>query len=259
LGNLLAVIMLNCPLLVIIINNKFAAMFHFKQFSVDQTGCAMKINTDGVLLGALAMADDPKSVLDIGTGTGVIALMLAQRFANAQIDAVELDESAARTAGKNFKGSPFAERLDVYASGFKEFFEAYPGNKYDLIVSNPPFYINSLLSPGAKKNQAKHAEEGFFEELIQAVTGHLTSNGVCWLVLPTDTAELVKGLVTKAGLYTQKSIDIKSFEKDAPHRKILLLGFKKIATEIVTLTIYKDVNIYTDGYKQLLQPYFLAF
>lgn len=90
-------------------------MFKFKQFSVDQTGCAMKINTDGVLLGALADADKPLSILDIGTGTGVIALMLAQRFTDAHIDAVELDESAAITAGRNFKDSPFADRLELFS------------------------------------------------------------------------------------------------------------------------------------------------
>ena len=88
-----------------------SGIFQFKQFSVDQTGCAMKINTDGVLLGALANADSPASILDIGTGTGVIALMLAQRFGSAQIDAVEIDEPAAQTAKQNFKNSPFEESL----------------------------------------------------------------------------------------------------------------------------------------------------
>lgn len=234
-------------------------MFHFKQFSVDQSGCAMKINTDGVLLGALATADDPQSILDIGTGTGVIALMLAQRFANAQIDAVEIDENAARTAGHNFENSPFADRLSIYASGFKELFDAHPTNKYDLIVSNPPFYINSLQSPGAKKNLAKHATEGFFEELMQSVAAHLSGNGVCCLVLPPDTANMVKALAAQNGLHLQKAIKIKSFEKDEPHREILVLGFQETAAEVATLTIYNDVNIYSEEYKVLLEPYFLAF
>ncbi|QEC79457.1 tRNA1(Val) (adenine(37)-N6)-methyltransferase [Mucilaginibacter ginsenosidivorax] len=234
-------------------------MFHFKQFSVDQSGCAMKINTDGVLLGALATADNPQSISDIGTGTGVIALMLAQRFANAQIDAVEIDESAAETAERNFKNSQFADRLRVYPSGFKEFFEGHPGSKYDLIVSNPPFYINSLLSPGAKKNQAKHAGEGFFKELIQSVSVHLTANGGCWLVLPPDTADMVKALAAQNGLHLQKAVKIRSFEKDEPHREIVVLGFQEIAAEITTLTIYKEVNVYSEEYRQVLKPYFLAF
>ena len=141
-------------------------MFQFKQFSVDQTGCAMKINTDGVLLGALVYADQPKNILDIGTGTGVIALMLAQRFTSAKIDAVEIDSTAAETAERNFKNSPFAERLSIFPTDFQRFFNTHPANKYDLIISNPPFHLNSLESPEAKRSVAKHTGEDFFEELI---------------------------------------------------------------------------------------------
>ncbi len=98
-------------------------VFRFKQFNVDQSGCAMKINTDGVLLGALVETDQPKTILDLGTGTGVIALMLAQRFGDARIDAVEIDPVAAQTAEKNFAGSPFFERLSIYSIGFEQFFD----------------------------------------------------------------------------------------------------------------------------------------
>ncbi|MDB5138484.1 MAG: methyltransferase protein, partial [Mucilaginibacter sp.] len=122
-------------------------MFQFKQFIIDQSGCAMKINTDGVLLGAIIEANGSERVLDIGTGTGVIALMLAQKYVNAKIDAVEIDADAAQTAERNFKGSPFAERLKLYASGFESYFDQCPDCKYDLILSNPPFYIDSLKSP----------------------------------------------------------------------------------------------------------------
>ena len=124
----------------------------------------MKINTDGVLLGAIAGEGEPLNILDIGTGTGVIALMLAQRFTDAKIDAVEIDEQAAITAKNNFSNSPFKNRLTLYANGFEQFFEDYPGKRYDLIVSNPPFYINSLQSPGVKTNLAKHAADGRSEE-----------------------------------------------------------------------------------------------
>src|SRR4051812_29048264 len=110
-------------------------MFQFKQFAVDQSNCAMKINTDGVLLGALANADKPEQILDIGTGTGVIALMLAQRFSNAQIDAVEIDLDAAATAQRNFKASAFADRLYTYGSSFEDFFNHHPEKRYDLIIS----------------------------------------------------------------------------------------------------------------------------
>ncbi len=101
-------------------------MFQFKQFTVDQSGCAMKINTDGVLLGALAEAYGEERILDIGTGTGVIALMLAQRFTRARIDAVEIDQLAAKTAERNFARSPFAERMMVYPLDFEAFFAQQP-------------------------------------------------------------------------------------------------------------------------------------
>jgi tRNA1Val (adenine37-N6)-methyltransferase len=234
-------------------------MFHFKQFSVDQTGCAMKINTDGVLLGALAGGDKPSNILDIGTGTGVIALMLAQRFPTAQIDAVEIDEAAANTADNNFKNSAFKDGLVLYATDFKTFFDERTEKKYDLIVSNPPFYINSLQSPGAKKNQAKHAGEGFFENLISEMSLHITDVGNCWLILPLDTAEMVKGLAMQYRLYAKKIIAVRSFKDDLPHREVVVLGLAETTTEITTLTIYEEFKTYSEMYKQLLQPYFLAF
>jgi len=234
-------------------------MFHFKQFSVDQSGCAMKINTDGVLLGAVAQADDPETILDIGTGTGVIALMLAQRFTNAQIDAVEIDESAAKTAGRNFGNSIFHDRLNIYSSGVVAFFDEYPENKYDLIISNPPFYINSLESPTEKKSLAKHTEVNFFEVLLKDIAGHLSENGACWLVLPLETASLVNELIKQNGLNLQKAMNIHSYPHSVAHRVILCFGFKEILPEISKLTIYQAAGIYSEEYQKLLQPYFLAF
>src|ERR1700743_1610097 len=206
-------------------------IFRFKEFEVDQTSCAMKINTDGVLLGALAEVDQPKTILDIGTGTGVIALMLAQRFKYAQIDAVEIDPGAAETAGRNFINSSYAERLSVYPIGFEEFFEQYPDKKYDLIVSNPPFFINSLKSPEAKKELAKHTDEDFFKKLIKSVLVHLSREGHFWLVIPLTIADFVFYLAAENGLCLQKKINVKSFEGSKPHRIIACFGFEKVSTE----------------------------
>jgi tRNA1Val (adenine37-N6)-methyltransferase len=236
-----------------------ANVFRFKQFSVDQSDCAMKINTDGVLLGALAGGGKPLSILDIGTGTGVIALMLAQRFADARIDAVEIDESAAITAESNFKRSPFADRLALLPVGYEVFFGSQPDKKYDLIVSNPPFYINSLQSPGVKKNLAKHAGEGFFEGLIEEVAEHLTENGTCWLVLPIDTAELVKALAVQHRLHLQKIIKVYSFKNDEAHREILTLGFDAGQPEEEKLVIYDQPKIYNRQYQELLKGFLTIF
>ncbi|SDS65142.1 tRNA1Val (adenine37-N6)-methyltransferase [Mucilaginibacter mallensis] len=237
-----------------------ADIFRFKQFGVDQSGCAMKINTDGVLLGALAQAENPQSILDIGTGTGVIALMLAQRFTDAQIDAVEIDAIAAETAGNNFKNSPFvADRLTVFPVSFESFFEDHPEKKYDLIISNPPFHINSLESPKAKKTLAKHADGDFFEILIKYIAEHLTENGLCWLVLPLETSALVKALVQQYRLYLQKVIAIHSFEESAPHREVVRFGLNEISEVKSKMVIYEAVNKYSEEYKKLLHPYFIAF
>lgn len=234
-------------------------MFQFKQFSVDQTACAMKINTDGVLLGALSEANQPKDILDIGTGTGVIALMLAQRFTSARIDAVEIDGSAAQTAGRNFENSPFAERLSVFPSSIQDFFSEYPAKKYDLIISNPPFHIDSLKPPKIKRSLAKHTGEDFFKELIEGISGHLSENGSCWLVLPLQAAELVKEFAKAQGLHLKKTIEVASFAHDAPHREIMCFGWEQIQRERSKLVIYEAVGEYSMEYKQLLQPYFIAF
>ena len=127
----------------------------------------MKINTDGVLLGALASAENTKKILDIGTGTGVIALMLAQRFPEAEINAVEIDPASAETAGQNFKNSPFANRLQIHPTSIQNFWMQKQHQQYDLIVSNPPFYLDSLTSPQENKTLAKHAAPQFFENLLR--------------------------------------------------------------------------------------------
>lgn len=234
-------------------------MFRFKQFSVDQTGCAMKINTDGVLLGAMAGDVTPLNILDIGTGTGVIAMMLAQRFANAKVDAVEIDEQAATTASANFKNSPFESRLTLYANGFEQFFDAHPDKRYDLIVSNPPFYINSLQSPGAKINLAKHAAEGFFEKLVAVVANRLTEQGLCWLILPIDTAELVKELAVQQSLHLQKIITIHSFKDDSAHREILAFGKSNAQLTADKFIIYDEPKVYAEIYTEALKDFLIIF
>ena len=234
-------------------------MFRFKQFSVDQTGCAMKINTDGVLLGAMAAAEKPKSILDIGTGTGVIALMLAQKYNGAKVDAVEIDADAALTAGKNFTGSKFADRLRLFSIGFEEFFAAYTDRKYDLIVSNPPFYIDSLKSSGVKKSLAKHTDTDFFERLITNVATHLHTDGVCSLVLPLGLDEIINEYADENGLYALDRVLVRSYPASAPHRMIISLSLMDALFVEGELTIYQSKGVYSEQYRKLLQPYFLAF
>jgi tRNA1Val (adenine37-N6)-methyltransferase len=153
--------------------------FKFKKFEVDQTGCAMRINTDGVLLGAIATKNNALSILDIGTGTGVIALMMAQRFPEAMVDAVEIDESAALAAGKNAGCSSFSERVKVMHTAIEEYTS---DKRYDLVVSNPPYFVNDLKNPEYRKGVARHAEAVFFEDMLRSVNQLLSKDGRFWFI-----------------------------------------------------------------------------
>jgi tRNA1Val (adenine37-N6)-methyltransferase len=236
-----------------------SGIFKFKQFEVDQSGCAMKINTDGVLLGALAGFEHLESILDIGTGTGVIAMMMAQRFPRARIDAVEIDKAAAETAGRNFQNSTFSHRLQVYALGFNEYFQTYLDRKYDLIISNPPFYINSLEASTDKKNLAKHTDQSFFEELITAASKHLTNNGVLWLVLPVSTSGLVKSLAVKRQLSVEHQINIHSFADSDAHREIIVLNKSQTKPTAERFIIYDAPKVYSAQYEECLRGFFTIF
>ena len=157
------------------------AGFRFKQFSVEQDDVAMKVGTDGVLLGAWAECEGARRILDIGTGTGVIALQMAQRNPTAQVQAVEIDDTAAKRARANFDNSPWAERLEVTQTAVQEF---YPAERFDLIISNPPYFVDSLLPPDAKRSTARHTHDLTFEELDRAVCRLLAERGRFALILP---------------------------------------------------------------------------
>ncbi|WP_423147238.1 tRNA1(Val) (adenine(37)-N6)-methyltransferase [Rubrolithibacter danxiaensis] len=234
-------------------------MFHFKQFSIDQTGCAMKINTDGVLLGALAESENPMSILDIGTGTGVIALMLAQRFLQATVEAVEIDKSAAERAALNFSDSPFADRLKVCNMSFQDFFLNYPDKQFDMIVSNPPFFINSLKNPDSRKNLARHTMPEFFASLVSLCYKHLSRNGICWFILPVHVADLVNKYAKETGLEMTTTIRIKSFENSEPHRYLIAYKKNSDALSSSDFIIYQSEKVYSEEYKAALSPFFTIF
>jgi len=236
-----------------------SSIFQFKQFEVDQTHCAMKVNTDGVLLGAWAEAEQSQSILDIGTGTGVISLMLAQRFPDAAIDAVELDKLAATTAAVNFQASPFANRLKAFPLAIEHYWMVYPDKKFDLIVSNPPFFLDSLKSAEKTKELARHTNMDFFEELCASVAQHLNPQGKFCLILPLETAELVKNRAMAYKLYPQRITRVCSFEHAAPHRFMLRFGLEKREAEIDQLIIYQYEKVYHIQYQNLLKNFLTIF
>ncbi|MGB7843961.1 MAG: methyltransferase, partial [Salinimicrobium sp.] len=160
--------------------------FQFKHFTINQDKTAMKVGTDGVLLGAwVSLADEPYSILDIGAGTGVIALMIAQRSSAELIDALEIDEDAYEQAVENFENSEWGDRLFCYHAAFDEFVEEMQEEeKYDLIVSNPPFYSADYSSGNPKRDQARFADALPFGELLEGVSLLLSKKGKFSLIIP---------------------------------------------------------------------------
>ena len=229
--------------------------FRFKQFAVEQDDVAMKVGTDGVLLGAWAACDGAKRILDIGTGTGVIALMLAQRNTEAHIQAVEIDETATQRARSNFDMSPWAERLDVECCAVQAF---NPAEKFDLIISNPPYFVDSLLPPDAKRSTARHTHDLSFEELDKAVCRLLADDGRFALILPT--AEFDKYL-TITQLYLVRRCDV--YPKTDADIKRVMAEFAKheiLDAKHETITIEQDKRgDYTDEYRTLTKDFYLKF
>ena len=231
-------------------------IFRFKEFEVNQNNCAMKINTDGVLIGAMVRHKNPKLILDIGTGTGVIALMLAQRFLKAKVDAVEIDKMAAETAKLNFDNSKHKERLKVHDISLEFFSE---DKKYDLIVSNPPFFVNDLKNEEQRKGLARHASVEFFEMLVAKSAFCLSERGKIYFILPVRQAELVVEIAKKYNLNLCEKINLHSDKNKETFRVIICLSFEENNLVESDFYIYKGLKEHTDEYKELLKSFFLAF
>ena len=229
--------------------------FRFKQFAVEQEDVAMKVGTDGVLLGAWASCDGVKRILDIGTGTGVIALMLAQRNHQAAIHAVEIDPTATQRARSNFDMSPWAERLTVENCAVQEF---EPSDKFDLIVSNPPYFIDSLLPPDAKRSTARHTHDLTFEELDQAVTRLLADDGRFALILPTAEFDRYLSLTH---LHITRRCDMHPTTGAAVKRVMAEFAkHEEAGAKHETITIEKaQRGDYTDEYRALTKDFYLKF
>jgi tRNA1Val (adenine37-N6)-methyltransferase len=230
--------------------------FKFKQFEIDQTGCAMRINTDGVLLGAVAFKPGATKILDIGTGTGVIALMLAQRFPEAFIDAVEIDESAAFAAAKNARNAPFAARLTVLHMAIEHYSAS---GLYDLIVSNPPYFVNDLKNTEHRKGIARHTDAVFFEDMLRQIALMLDKDGRFWFILPVKQAKSTIDIAVAYGLFPTEIIHLHSDESKPEIRQIVCLEYSGAAVSHQNLYIYAARGVYTDAYKLLLKDFFLAF
>lgn len=195
-------------------------MFQFKQFSICQDRCAMKVGTDGVLLGAWARGGH--RVLDIGTGTGVIALMMAQRFVGAEVLGIDIDAVAVAQASENAMASPFASRVSMLQADVCTFQSAMP---FDSIVCNPPFFIDSLPSPDARRSIARHTDTLSYRQLMQNSWRLLADEGQLSVVIPFDCRERLESEAFIVGFFKTREVAVKTTPRKAPRR--YLLAFSK--------------------------------
>jgi tRNA1Val (adenine37-N6)-methyltransferase len=232
--------------------------FTFKQFSIEQDKTAMKVGTDGVLLGSWAPIDhNPFSILDIGAGTGIIALMLAQRTSAEQIDALEVDEEAYEQAVDNFENSPWGDRLFCFHAGLDEFIEE-PEDEYDLIVSNPPFYAEDYKTENDQRDLARFQDAMPFEELIEAADLLLSENGVFAVILPFKEEQKFISLAKEFELYPTKITHVKGTPKSEIKRSLLAFSRNENQVfDIDELIIEIDRHIYTPEYIELTKDFYL--
>lgn len=232
--------------------------FRFKQFTVHHDRTAMKVGTDGVLLGALAGSESPKNILEIGVGSGVISLMLAQRFQEAKITGVEIDHDAWLQATENAKNSKWLDRIAFHNIPFQEFGKSNL-SKFDLIVSNPPYYSNHLKSNDHQKNLAMHSDALSFEELASGAFNHLGQKSEFWVILPPSQMGELEKIFATFGVRPF----FKAKVKDKPSKNILRLiygfSFNSGIIEEIDLSIKDKNGQYSNDYSELMKEFLIIF
>lgn len=231
-----------------------ARIFKFKQFAMTDEHCGMRIGTDGVLLGAWAgVSAATRRVADIGAGCGVVALMLAQRAAQAVVDAVECDAGAADDARANFAASPWPHRLRLHACAFDDF---RPGVPFDLVASNPPFFTETLRSPDGARAAARHAGALCFDSLAaRCAAGLLAPGGRLAVVLPcaSDDATLLSAAMHR--LHPRRHCLVRNSPAAAPKRSLWEFGFEPVPCDTAILTIRDADGAFADGYRAITRDF----
>lgn len=231
--------------------------FKFKQFCIHQDRVAMKVGTDGVLLGAwTSLENEPNSVLDIGAGTGLVALMLAQRSNAGTIDAIEIEEGAYEQCVENFEASPWADRLFCYHAGLEEFIDDVD-ERYDLIVSNPPFYSEVVSSGNRTRDMARQTASLPLSELFESVSQLLVRTGTFSSIIPFKEEGPAMLLAADHGLFPHRITRIKGNPSVGFKRSLLSFGFDETKKEISQLIIEKERHQYTEDYIALTKDFYL--
>ncbi len=230
--------------------------FQFKQFRINQESAAMKVGIDGVLLGAWALLSDEERILDIGTGTGLLALMAAQRT-SAQIHAVEIEPEAAMEAGSNFHASPWSVRLSVSLTDFRDFTSEF---RFDHILSNPPFFDEQSLSPDHKRVKARHSGSLSLMDLIEKAAALLNENGRISLVLPADKEESLREIAANEGLAVSRMARVYPDRNKISHRILVELSRNEGGGVVEEIYIRdSETKEYSEQYRAITRDFYLHF
>ena len=242
-------------------------MFRFKQFSIEQQRCAMKVGTDGVLLGAWCdLREGDLRILDIGTGTGVIALMAAQRRPGARVTAIDIDTDCVAQARDNISASPWSDRVEAVCADVRTF---ESGEKFDHIVTNPPYFTSSLLPPDRARSVARHCTELSFAQIIEAADRLLSAAGRLSLILPREAADEFVGL-SRGVFCVSRRCDVRTTPSSAVKRSMLELvrawpSESSLASESSSAACREELVIqsahetFTEDYKRLTRDFYLKF
>lgn len=228
--------------------------FSFRMFTISQTQSAMKVGTDSVLLAAWINVPKPYNILDIGAGTGILSLLMAQRYEEAQITALEISSEAIKDVQENVKNSPWKNRVQIIEGDFCQFKSEL---KFDLIICNPPYFENSLHSPLMLRNKARHSDAMPFPVLVSGVQKILSEKGVFAIIIPFENAELIRHLAFEQELYTYRQTVIYTKENTPPKRIMLQFTSELQLCHTNTLTIYTSNGTYAPEYRELVGKYYL--
>lgn len=235
-----------------------SSCFKFKQFTVNQGLAAFKVTTDSVLLGAWALIEDAGSILDVGTGTGLLALMAAQRSA-ARIVAIEPDKSSFRQAGLNFAASPWIGRITLLNISVQEFRQE-AGTGFDAIITNPPYFVGSLLNPDESKARTRHALTLTQADLLESAARLLDPGGSLHMVLPVAEAERFLGLALSYGFFCRRRMAARPTPALPPSRMLMTLSRDSVSCTEEEIVIEKGGrHLYSDEYVSLTKDFYLKF
>jgi tRNA1Val (adenine37-N6)-methyltransferase len=231
--------------------------FQFKQFRINQNRAAMRVGTDGILLGAWTRLNSVQTILDVGTGTGLVALMLAQRTDNDQITGIDIDEDATADAIENVQNSPWRNRIQIHQTSVQEFTKNAP-TRFDLIVSNPPFFNNAPQATHAGRNAARHTQLLSHTELLASVAKLLAPQGQFSVVLPTSEAPSFRNIAADFRLFPKRITWVKPNPAKPIKRVLLELTFEGEIEEEQTLTLETEHHHqYTPEFTMLVHPFYL--